>query len=99
MEATLKNYTALKGKYPNAIIWFNDKNTETVLALSDSAVATCEQLNLEGSREQHPEAFSVQFNQSDMDTYLKRMIKAGYQVGVMEKPIDRNYRIKPSDFK
>ena len=82
MTALQKEYENLKLKYPDAVIWFSINGY--VESFSDCAVKTTDVLKTTLTNRSDNGLLLTGFSLNSLETNLKKMIKCGYKVALVE---------------
>lgn len=82
MSALLKEYENLRLKYPDAVIWFSIN--DYVESFSDCAVKTSDVLKTVLTNRPDNSLTLTGFSLTLLDENLKKMIKCGYKVALIE---------------
>lgn len=82
MSVLQKEYECLKLKYPDAVIWFSINGY--VESFSDCAVKTSDVLKTVLTNRPDNGLILTGFPLTSLDTNLKKMIKCGYRVALVE---------------
>lgn len=92
MSILQKEYENLKLKYPDAVIWFSINGY--VESFSDCAVKTSEVLNTVLTKRPDNNLFLTGFPITTLDENLKKMIKCGHTVALVESSFLKSKTIK-----
>jgi len=92
MSALQKQYEDLKLKYPDAVIWFSIN--DYIESFSDCAVKTSEVLKTVLINRPDNNLILTGFPITTLDENLKKMIKCGYKVALVESSFLKSKTIK-----
>jgi DNA mismatch repair protein MutS len=92
MSALQKEYENLRLKYPDAVIWFSIN--DYVESFSDCAVKTSDVLKTVLTNRPDNSLILTGFPLTSLDENLKKMIKCGYKVALVESSYIKTKNVK-----